>query len=144
MQPPKQQPDLTGLSPFQAVQTARANQMALPLELSMQVREAKREAQNYQLKRKMKPYYQEVFATERTLVVARVENLTDEWRYAIQKHTKEMKENHQGKAIQALARSGEIIAEHVRKEELKKAPDSLAPSMDSVIRVPSHPLLPLI
>ncbi len=144
MQPLNKQPNLTGLTPFQAIQTARANQITLPPDLNRQLKEAMREAQNYQLKCKMKPHYQEVLEAERTHIMARVENLADEWAYALQKNVKEMKENNQGKAIQALVQAGDNIQKSEQRRTLVDAPSSLGANQNSVIRVPSHPLLPLI
>lgn len=140
MEPLRPKPDLTGLSPFQAIQTARAHQMALPDGLHAQLREA----QLYQLRCKMKTYYAENLLTERTPMVARVTNLTDEWHYALQKNVQELTENNQGKAVQTLVQNGKRLAEKECHPTLQAAPEGIASSQEVRICVPSHPLLPLI
>lgn len=143
MEPLRNKPDLTGLSPFQAIQTARLHHMTLPDGLTAQLKEAEREAQLYQLKCKMKPYYGDHLKSERTPMVARVKNLTDEWHYALQKNVQEMSENNQGKAVQTLVNKGKRLSEKENLQELQAAPKSIS-SKDVPIGVPSHPLLPLI
>ncbi|WP_088816438.1 hypothetical protein [Listeria goaensis] len=141
----KNKPDLTQLSPFQAIQTARANHMPLPPELNMQLRQAREEEQLYYLKKRMFQYYPSVLQDYERQVKLDVERCFNEWQDEIEQCTKEVSENSKGKASEQLGLEGKNIVQkpHLRND-VEKAHESVAFNEEIVLQVPSHPLLPLI
>jgi hypothetical protein len=141
----RNKPDLTGLSPFQAIQTARANNLPLPAALNMQLQEARTEEQLYHLKKRMLHYYPSVLQDFEHQVQRDVEKYFNEWLDEMEQCTKEVSENSKGKASEQLDLEGQNIVQqpHLRSD-VKKAPASVAVNEKIVIQVPSHPLLPLV
>lgn len=145
MEPIKDKPDLSTMSPFQAIQTARVNNMPLPLELNMQLKQAKTEAQLYQLKIKMKSHYPNVMQDEREALQKKGSELFEEWKQEMDHAIKEIVENSHGKASQQLEDEGRQISKQEDiYEDIKKAPKNIQAKKTISILAPSHPLLPLI
>lgn len=141
----RNKPDLTGLSPFQAIQTARVNNLPLPAALNMQLQEARTEEQLYHLKKRMLHYYPDVIQEYKQQVERDVAQWLSEWQDEIERCTKEVSENSKGKASDQLGIEGRNIVQqpHV-KIDVESAPRSMAVNEAIAIPVPSHPLLPLI
>ncbi|MHC5253122.1 hypothetical protein ACYRFS_12950 [Listeria kieliensis] len=145
MQPLKDKPDLSAMPPFQAIQTARANNMPLPDSLNMQLKQAKTEAQLYQLKTRMKSHYKQVLQEEREPLKQKSSQLFGDWKQEMNHVLKEISGNSKGKASQILDDAGHKIVKHESLlSDIKKGPKSIKSKTDLSIAIPSHPLLPLI
>ncbi|MHC5251021.1 hypothetical protein [Listeria kieliensis] len=141
----KDKPDLSTMPPFQAIQTARANNMPLPPGLNMQLKQAKTEAQLYQLKTRMKSHYPNVLQDERETLQKKGSELFKEWKQEMDHVIKEIAGNSHGKASQKLEDEGrQISKQEDLSEDIKKAPKNIQAKTAISIPVPSHPLLPLI
>lgn len=145
MEPLRNKPELTHLSPFQAIQTARAHNMPLPPELNRQLKQAKEEEQLYHLKKQMLHYYPSVMQEYEQQVKRDVARCLNDWQDEMVHCQKEVSENSHGKASEQLVINGKNMVQqpHVRND-VETAAESMACREEMVIPVPSHPLLPLI
>ncbi|EUJ26928.1 hypothetical protein MFLO_13690 [Listeria floridensis FSL S10-1187] len=136
--------DLSTLSPFQAIQTARAEGQALSPMLQAQLNEAKREAQLQTMKTRQKAVMETRVTDLQAKEVKKIQAQTHQLQKYLQSSGAELQAACRGKASEALQQKLKFAKNDQLKEDTTVGSKSIGSNRYVTIPFPSHPLLALI